>query len=79
MTHVVRVELAKRGDWFIATSKSLPGFLVSHPNAGEFYKEIPEAIKLFFRARLQTDVIVREDSPVIKEPLNTINYIAEAA
>jgi hypothetical protein len=77
MTHVVKVDLAKKGDWFIATSPTLPGFFVAHPNVAEFYEEIPEVIKLFFKATEGIDVDVKIDSPVNRQPLDHMLYVAE--
>lgn len=79
MTYTVRVCLAQRDDWFFANSPDMAGLFVADSDLGVVYKEIPEAIKLLFKAKMNLDVNVKESASPEKRPLKEIHYTADAA
>lgn len=78
MTHIVRVSYSKRGDWYIATSDDLRGLFVTNPSLSEVYQEIPEAIKLLFKAKYDMNVEVKETSLPEKRSIQELVYTAES-
>lgn len=79
MTHIVRVAIAKRGEWYMATSEDLRGFFVANQSLSVVYEEIPHAIKLIFKVKMDMDVEVKEASMPERRPIDELVYTAEAA
>lgn len=57
---VVTVSMKRENGWYIATSPDLVGLIVCHQNYVTFVQEIPECIKLIFKANHGIEVDVEE-------------------
>lgn len=78
MTHIVRVEYAKRGEWYIATSEDLRGLFVANPSLSVVYEEIPHAIKMLFKIKYDMNVEVKEAALAEKRSIEELVYTAES-
>lgn len=78
---IIRVDLKRYKEGYLATSKSLRGLFVAHRSLATVYDAIPDAIKLLYRMEYQRNVIVKEASVVDTAvyPLENVDFIAEAA
>lgn len=76
---VVTVTMQKRDGWYIATSPNLIGLIVCHQNLVKFTQEIPECIRLLYRANYDMDVDVQEIPSMDDVATVTFQAIRKAA
>lgn len=48
---LIRVDIKQKEDWYFATSKDLPGFLLVDQDKNELIDDLPEAIRILVNAR----------------------------
>lgn len=76
---VILVDVEQLRDWYVATSCDMPGLLVAHHDLAILIKEIPETIRVLYKAKHGVNVKVREGSPPEKHSINQRRYVTEAA
>lgn len=76
---VILVDIEHLRDWYVATSCDLPGLLAAHSDLSVLLSEIPEVIRLMYKAKSGINVKVREGSPPESSTINQLRYVAEAA
>jgi hypothetical protein len=73
LAHLITIRIGRGEDGnFVAKSDDLPGFLLVYPEHGQIVADIPETVKMLYKAQYGEDVEValldaRTDPPELKE------------
>lgn len=80
-TSIVKVSIEQYNQGYLATSENLKGLFVSHRTLSKVYDSIPDAIRLLFKAKYDTEVMVEEvfNHSDGKHELKDIVFLAKAA
>lgn len=57
---LICVSISPLQEWFVATSKNLDDFFMTHPNLSELIKDIPNALKVLYKYKYDRNVEVRQ-------------------